>query len=184
MTGNGFDRICQERISMRYWLILLLCFPALSYADSAFVTGQATPQEVYDKVTEAARYLEKTGTAGLEEFEKTSGRFVWKDTYVFITQCEGYYCLPGPKRTEIGLDVSRIKCFKTEKLYILNLCGEALSNPNGAWTEFWWPRAGFAEPQRKVSLMKQVPNTPYQVVSDTFDNATSVEELRKISYSK
>lgn len=169
---------------MRYWLLLLLCVPAISYADSAFVTGQATPQEVFDFVTEAARYLEKTGTAGLQEFEKPNGRFVWKDTYVFITQCEGYYCLPSPKRNEIGLDVSKIKCFKTEKLYILNLCGEALSDPAGAWTEFWWPREGFAEPQRKVSFMKQVPNTTYQVVSDTFDDVTPLEALRKISYSK
>ena len=103
---------------------------------------------------------------------------------MFVTQCEGYYCLPSPKRKEIGLDVSKTKCFKTDKLYILNLCGEALSNPAGAWTEFWWPRGGFVEPQRKVSFMKQVPNTPYQVVSDTFDDATSVDELRKITYSK
>ena len=169
---------------MRHWLILLLFVPALSYADSAFVTGQATPQEVFDKVTEAARYLEKTGEEGLQEFEKPNGRFVWKDTYVFVTQCEGFYCLPNPKRKEIGLDVSKIKCFKTDKLYILNLCSEVLSNPAGAWTEFWWPRTGFAEPQRKVSFMKQVPNTPYQVVSDTFDDATSVVDLGKISYSK
>ena len=168
---------------MRYWLILFLCFPVLSLADSAFITGQATPQEVYDKVTEAARYLEKTGEEGLQEFEKTNGRFVWKDTYVFITQCEGYYCLPSPKRKEIGLDVSKIKCFKTDKLYILNLCGEVLSEPAGAWAEFWWPREGFDEPQRKVSFMKQVPNTSYQVVGDTFDDATSLEDLRKISYS-
>ena len=169
---------------MRFWLALLLCIPTLSYADSAFVTGQATPQEVFDKVTEAARYLEKTGEAGVQEFKKPNGRFVWKDTYVFITQCEGYYCLPGPKRKEIGLDVSKIKCFKTEKLYILNLCSEALNNPDGSWTEFWWPRDGFVEPQRKVSFMRQVPNTPYQVVGYTFNDETSIEDLRKLTYSK
>jgi hypothetical protein len=165
---------------MRLLLILILLFPGLCYAQSEFVTGQAAAREVYEKVVAAAAFLSKAGEDGLSEFQKTGGRFAWKNTYVFVTQCEQYYCLPGPQKNDVAQDILKIRCYKTDKLYILALCGEAMYHPQGAWTEFWWPRPGFSEPQRKIAFMKQVPNTPYQVVADTFDDKTPLEELKTL----
>jgi hypothetical protein len=58
------------------------------------------------------------------------------------------------------------------------------AHPEGAWVEHWQPKPGFDKAQRKVSFMMQVPKTPYQVVSDIFDDATTLEELNKISRKK
>lgn len=168
----------------RLMLLMLLLVPALAFGQSEQVTGKSTPREAYQKVVEAAHYLSETGASGLKEFENPKGRFVWKDSYVWATECEKNYCLPGPKSAEIGLNISQAKCHQTGKLYILGLCDEAVENPNGAWVEYWVLKPGLDKNQRRVSFMMQVPNTPYQLVADVWDDSTSMEELNKISNRK
>jgi cytochrome c len=165
-------------------LSLLVLLPAVASAQSEMITGRATPQEVYQKVAEAARFLSETGQEGLKEFESPNGKFVWKDTYVWVTECEKNYCLPTPKSQDLGLNLSQMKCHQTGRLYILGLCDDMAAHPEGAWVEHWQPKPGFDKPQRKVSFMMQVPKSPYQVVSDIFDDTTSLEELNKFSKRK
>jgi len=160
---------------------LLVLLPGITLAQSELVTGKATPQEVYQKVAEAAQFLAKSGEKGLNEFENPRGKFVWKDTYVWVTECAKNYCLPTPKSQDLGLSLSQMKCHQTGRLYILGLCDDMAAHPEGAWVEHWQPRPGFDQPQRKVSFMKPVPNSPYQVISDIFDDTTTLEQLNKVS---
>jgi cytochrome c len=166
---------------MRLSILWLLLMPALAVAQSEMVTGKAMPQEVYQKVTEAAGFLGREGRNGLKEFESPQGRFVWKDTYVWVTECAKNYCFPTPRTGSLGLNLSQMKCYQTGRLYVLSLCDQVAEYPRGAWVEHWQPKAGFDQPQRKVSFMMAVPNSPYQVVADIFDDSTSIEELNKIS---
>ena len=166
---------------MRLLLILILFSPSLALAQSELVTGAATVKEVYEKVAEAAAFLSENGESGLSEFQKPNGRFVWKNSYVEVTKCIDNYCLPGPKSIDVGLNFARLKCYVTGKFYILDLCTEAMNNPKGAWIEYFHPRAGFDQPQRRVSFMMPAPNTEYQVVSSVYDDSTTLEELNKIS---
>jgi hypothetical protein len=158
-----------------------LLVSVLVYTGGGEAAEKATPQEVYDKVVEAAEFLSKTGREGLKEFEKRQGKFVWKDSFVWVTECEGIYCSLGPGSQLVGLGISKVKCYKTGKFYILILCDRIKDNPNGAWVEYWWPKPGTEKPQRKVSFMMQVPGQPYQVVADTFDESTMLDELTRIS---
>ena len=169
---------------MRYILILILLIPATAMAQSEMVTGVATPQEVYTKVVAAAQFLSETGESGLKEFQKSGGRFVWKNTHVWVAECEKLYCLPGPKNKDIGLSLSKPKCYKTGKLYIVELCNEGMHNSHGAWIESWVPKPGFDKPQRQVSFMMPVPDMSYQVVSEVFNDSMSLEALNMISNSK
>ena len=166
---------------MRLFLILILLSPSLALAQSELVTGAATVKEVYEKVAEAAAFLSENGESGLNEFQKPNGKFVWKNTYVEVTKCIDNYCLPSPKSKDVGLNFSRLKCYITGKFYILDLCKETMHNPKGAWIEYWYPRAGFDQPQRRVSFMMPAANTDYQVVSSVYDDSTTLEELNKIS---
>lgn len=163
------------------FLALLVSMPGIARAQSEMLTGKATPQEVYQKVAEAARFLVETGEKGLKEFENPKGRFVWKDTFVWVTECEKNYCLPTPKSRDIGLSLSHMKCRLTGKLYVLSLCDDMAAHPTGSWVEHWQPKPGSDSPARKVSFMMQVPNSPYQVVSDVFDDTTPLEQLQEIS---
>ena len=165
----------------RLLTILILLLPAVGFAGSEMVTGKATPREVYHKVVEAAQYLAKTGEDGLKEFRNPSGKFVWKNAHVWVTQCEKNFCLPSPKSKDIGLNLSKMKCYKTGKFYILDLCSDAMYNPRGAWIEYWFPRPGYDKPQRKVSFMMPVSGMRYQVVSGIYDETTTLAELNKIS---
>lgn len=169
---------------MKSVVLCLLIIPALAMAQSEMVTGKATPMEVYQKVSQAAQFLAREGKDGLAEFQKSNGRFVWKDSFVWVTECEKNYCLPTPGRKDLGLNLSQMKCYQTGRLYILSLCDEVADKPGGAWVEYWLPREGFDQPQRKVSFMMQVPNSPYQVVADIFDASTPTEELNRISGGK
>jgi hypothetical protein len=165
-------------------LSLLVLMPAAASAPSEMVTGKATPPEVVQKVAEAAQFLAKSGEKGLKEFENPRGRFVWKDTFVWVTECEKNYCLPTPRSQNLGLNLSQMKCHQTGKLYVLGLCDDVAARPEGAWVEHWQPRPGFDKPQRKLSFMMPVPKSPYQVVCDIFDDATTLEELNQISTKK
>jgi len=165
---------------MRNLFILCLLLPGLAAAQSELVTGRATPQEVYEKVTEAAQYLSNSGNPGLREFENPGGRFVWKNSYVWVTQCDELYCLPGPKSGDIGINIAKAKCYQTGKLYVLNLCFEAKDDPDGAWVEYWWPKPGHEKPQRRISYMRQVPGTPYQVVAGIYDDKTTLDALKAL----
>ena len=166
---------------MRLFLILILLSPSLALAQSELVTGTATVREVYEKVAEAAAFLSENGESGLNEFQKPNGRFVWKNTYVEVTKCIDNYCLPSPKSKDVGLNFARLKCYITGKFYILDLCTEAMHNPKGAWIEYWYPRAGFDQPKRRVSFMMPAASTDYQVVASVYDDSTTLEELNKLS---
>jgi cytochrome c len=164
-------------------VLCLLLLPSVLWAQSEMVTGKATPAEVVQKVREAAQFLSKKGEKGLKEMENPRGRFVWKDTFVWVTECEKNYCLPSPKRQDLGVSLSLMKCQQTGRLYILGLCDDMAGHPQGIWAEHWQPRPGFKDPQRKVSFMQQVPNSPYQVVSEIFDE-TPLDTLNRIAARK
>lgn len=166
---------------MRLFLILILLSPSLALAQSEMVTGAATVREVYEKVAEAAAFLSENGESGLNEFQKPYGRFAWKSTYVEVTRCIDNICLPNPKSKDVGLNFWRLKCYITGKFYIIDLCSEAMHNPKGAWIEYWYPRAGSDQPQRRVSFMMPAANTDYQVVASVYDDSTTLEELNKLS---
>ena len=68
-----------------------------------------------------------------------------------------------------------------KEVYVLELCNKVRANPKGAWTEYWWPKPGYDQPQRRISFIMQVPDQPYQVISSTYDDNTSLENLDKIS---
>jgi hypothetical protein len=159
----------------------IFIFPMLSYAGSEMVTSKATPKEVYEKVAEAANYLARYGEGGVKELQNPDGRFVWKDTYVMVVECEVNSCFPNPKADYVGMSLKKYKCYRTKKFYVLELCNKVEANPRGAWTEYWWPKPGYDQPQRRISFMMQVPDQPYQVISSTYDDNTSLENLDKIS---
>ena len=52
----------------------------------------ATPEEVVQKVKQAASYLAKEKEAGLATFKQEQSDYVWADTYVFVADCVQKKC--------------------------------------------------------------------------------------------
>ena len=46
---------------------------------------KATAQEVVEKVRQAANTLSQSGKAGLAQFDKKEGPWVWKDSYILFS---------------------------------------------------------------------------------------------------
>ncbi len=155
-------------------LLIGVAFVATSWAGE-----KATPQEVIAKVKEAAAVLEKEGSAGLAQFTNKNSKWVWKDTYVFVFNCQKGTVAAHPIKPQLaGKNLMGIKDVKGN-MFFVQLC-EAAKNPKGGWVEYWWPKPGEKTPSRKITYILQVPGQPYQVAAGIYDPNTSVADLNKL----
>src|SRR5258708_32126974 len=82
-------------------ILIVLTVPFLIVALSSVAMGQekTTPQEVVAKVREAASSLSKTGD--LAQFNQRQGSWVWKDTYIFVQDCDKKVNAAHPFKPEL-----------------------------------------------------------------------------------
>ena len=120
----------------------------------------ATREECVAKTREAAEMIRKEGVeTAIAELRNEKGRFVWKDSYVFLMTLEGRM-LAHPM--DPGL---------TEEPSVLSLTDGNLENPkpmfrefvkvaldNGeGWVDYVWPRPGEDMPVLKETHIYRVP---------------------------
>jgi hypothetical protein len=152
----------------------------LAAVPQAWAGDAATPEEIVVKVKEAAANLSKSGEAGLAEFNQKDGPWVWKDTYIFVYNCEAGVMSAHPiKATLVGKEILPLKDTKGN-LFFSELC-TAAAKPNGGWVEYWWPKPDKKEGSRKITYTIEVANTPYQVGAGVYDDSVSISELEKVS---
>lgn len=144
---------------------------------------KATPEEVVQKVREAAKTLAQSGQSALPQFNDKQGPWVWKDSYVFVFDCAKGTTAAHPIRPDlVGEDASNLKGAKGKKL-MTAFCA-AKNKPSGEWVEYWWPKPGEKNASRKVSYILQAVDTPYVVGAGIYDEKTSVADLEKLTASQ
>ncbi len=85
-------------ITITLVVVLGLCLAATAFADSA------TKEEVIAKVKEAATMITNKGQdAAFKEINNKTGKFVWKDTYVFVLDLEGTLVARAFRQGAIGM---------------------------------------------------------------------------------
>ena len=144
----------------------------------------ATPQEVVAKVREAATTLSKTGD--LAQFNQKQGPWVWKDTYIFVLNCDKMTQAAHPLRPDLrGTEISSIKDPKGNAIFPnpKDIC-EAARKPSGTWAEYSWAKPGEKEGSRKVSYLLGAKETPYVVAAGIYDDKATIAELSKLSSGK
>lgn len=166
--------------------LLAITFVLMLGATGAFAGESATPQEVIAKVKEAAAYLSENGESGLKTFDSPDSPFVWKDSYVFVYDCEAgiadvAHPVPATKEKKITEDKDA-----TGRVTGPEMC-ELAAKPNGGWIEYkWWKpvrsedgkELTYAkEPSRKITYMLGVEGQPYQVGAGVYNDTLTVEEL-------
>jgi cytochrome c len=160
----------------------------LNFALCTVAVGQdnATPQEVIAKVREAASALSKT--RDLAQFNQKQGPWVWKDTYIFIQDCDKKVTAAHPIKPEmIGQALSSVKDAKTGKSIYPDseaYCKMVQDSPSGTWSDYWWPKPGEKEPSRKITYHLSAKGTPYIVNAGVYDDKATVKELSKLSSTK
>jgi uncharacterized coiled-coil DUF342 family protein len=140
---------------------------------------KATPEELIKVVRDAASFLSKKGEAGLAEFRNKLGRWVWKDTYIFVHNHQTGLVLAHPmKPADEGTPYLAVKDYKGTLFFVKGR--EAAKHPLGGWIEYWWPKPGEKKPFRKVTYMLRVPHTPYQLGAGVYDDKISIADLEKL----
>lgn len=168
--------IMKHKVSALFGITLL----ALSFVTLGFGQERATPQEVVEKVQEAARTLSQSGAAGLAEFNQKDSPWVWKDTYVFVFDCPKGTIAAHPMRSDLlGKDATSLMGARGRKFFP-KLC-QAMSNPSGVWVEYWWPKPGESKGSRKISYALKAGNTPYVVGAGIYNDQASIADLEKLT---
>ena len=156
----------------------------ISVALCTVAVGQdhATAQEVVAKVREAASALSKTGDVA--QFNQKQGPWVWKDTYIFIQNCDTKLIVAHPIKPElVGQNFMSQKDTKGKELFQKDYC-EAAKKPSGVWSEYWWPKPGEKEGSRKLVYSLSAKGTPYLVGAGVYDDKVTIKEVSKQSSMK
>jgi signal transduction histidine kinase len=127
-------------------------------------------------------------TGDLAQFNQKQGPWVWKDTYIFIQDCNKKIMAAHPIKPEmIGQEISSVKDAKTGKSIYPDseaYCKMVQDSPSGTWGEYWWPKPGEKEPSRKITYHLSAKGTPYIVNAGVYDDKATVKELSKLSSMK
>ena len=161
-------------------LLPLAAALSLGLAPMALGAGGASPGEIVDKVGAAAEMLARDGESGLAALNERDSDWVWKDTYVFALNCADKVVAAHPVQPElVGRSLTEIKDSKGNE-FLVYMC-LAAKVPGGGWVEYWWPIPGMGTSQasRKISYIRQVEGTPYQVSAGVYDQAVSLWTLNE-----
>ena len=161
--------------------VFALALSVVVLPGGAIGQDKATPQEVVAKVREAASTLSKT--RDLSQFKQKQGPWVWKDTYIFVDDCDKKVVVAHPIMPErVGQDLTSIKDTKGKALYpdVEAFCNAA-KKPSGTWIEYWYPKPGEKQGSRKISYYLSAPGTPYVVGAGVYDDEASIDELSKLT---
>jgi len=132
----------------------------LVFAGSVFAAG-ATKEECIAKTKEAAAMVNAKGLdAAVAEINKKDGKFVWKDSYVFLVDFDGKMLAHPMSPALIGKNVIDMgdkseDPAKATKLF-KEFSGVAKSKGEG-WVGYMWKNPDDPKPRKKISYIFRVP---------------------------
>jgi len=164
---------------LKYFYALSIAVILLSLSAGALAAESATPEEVIAKVREAASYIAANGNSVLPEFDDPKGRWVWKDTYVFVMDCQNDRYAGHPMADVMDTRISQIVDYAGNHAGLTE-CRMSEENPKGAWVEIMWPKLGQTAPERKICYVYKIPGLPYTVGSGIYEPTMTMEQLNAL----
>ena len=160
-------------------LAILILISVSLIALPLFAQEKATPEDVFEKVMEAAAYLSEKGDAALSEFNDPDGPWVFKGTYIFVYDCTKGTCVANPNNKDIvGKKIEDIK--DINNLPVGNILCETSEKPNGGWIEYMWKVIGTDDIKKKISFIYKAPGATYTVGAGIYaPEGITAEELNK-----
>ncbi|MFP4392444.1 MAG: cache domain-containing protein [Desulfohalobiaceae bacterium] len=139
--------------------ILLTALMAFFLANPVLARDYATKEECVTMCQEAAAYVQNHDLEkAIERISDPEGRFVWKDSYVFLMNLEGKM-LAHPFKPELTeKDHVLLHTDPTGKALFVHFVNLARSTGEG-WVEYMWPRPGKETPRKKKTYIYRVPGT-------------------------
>lgn len=135
--------------------ILLTAILLIFLSSGISFAGGATPDECIAKCTEAAEMIKSKGLdAAISAINNRDGKFVWKDTYVFLMDMDGKMLAHPIKPSLVGKNMLEIKD-SNGKFLFQDFIRVAKTSGVG-WVDYTWPRPGEDRPTQKSSYILKV----------------------------
>ena len=130
----------------------------LCLAGSAMAAEGATKDECVAKTKEAAKMVADKGVeAAIVEVNKKDGKFVWKDTYVFLMDLDGKMIAHPMSPALVGQNVLDKKDKGDPgKLLFVEMVKVGKEKGEG-WVDYMWTNPGDPKPRKKVTYIYRVP---------------------------
>lgn len=159
-----------KRKMQKLVVIVTATIVALCLTSQVFATTSSR-DECIAKCQEAARMLLDNKEAAVAEISNKSGKYVWKDTYVFLMDLNGKM-LAHPMKPAL-----------TEKETLLGVPDKNKDNPKllfdefvqlakekgDGWVAYMWPKPGEEAPSKKETYIYRVPGTDMFVAAGTYE---------------
>lgn len=152
--------------------LLTLGLHSAAFAQSS----KATPQDILQKVHEAASALTKSGGSDLSQFDNPKGPWVFKDTYVYVLNCKKGTVAAHPFVPKlIGSNIFAEHDVKGN--YMGPQACQAAKKPEGGWIEYWFPKPHQKQASRKVAFAYHASGTPFVAVAGMYSENLTVAKL-------
>jgi hypothetical protein len=156
--------------------IALVVMASVALAASVMAQG-GVKDECIALCKDAAKFMNEKGYyPTVFEINKKDGKFVSKNTYVFLMDLEGHLLAHPYNQQYIGMDASGIKD-SNGKFYVQDYIAVAKSKGEG-WTEYMYPTpeelkkdTPFKDKKRskKISYVYRVPRKDLMLIAGFFE---------------
>ena len=144
----------------KFSIAVVVVLAGLCLAASALAAG-ATKDECIAKTKEAAQMVADKGLdAAIAEINKKDGKFVWKDTYVFLMDLDGKMLAHPMSPALIGKNLldMKDKAVPAEKgKFLFKEFVEVAKGKGSGWVDYMWTNPGDPAPRKKVTYIYRVP---------------------------
>jgi len=153
----------------RITLAVLGIAVSLCLAGSAFAEN-ATKDECVAKTKESAAMVKDKGLdATIAEINKKDGKFVWKDTYVFLMDLEGRMLAHPMSPALIGKNVLDMKDKGEPGKFLFKEFVTVAKGKGDGWVDYMWTNPGDPKPRKKVTYIYRVPGKDLFVGAGIYD---------------
>ena len=162
---------------MRKGAVMVLVVMASVVLAARVMAQSAVKDECVALCKDAAKFINEKGFyPGVEEINKKEGKFVTKNTYVFLADLEGHLLAHPFNSQYIGRDMTGDKD-RNGKLFVQDYITIAKSKGEG-WTEYMYPKpeelkkpTPFKEKisSKKMSFVYRVPGKDLMVIAGYFE---------------
>lgn len=148
---------------MKKVIVVSLLLIGLTGMTTAVKADSATKDEVILKCRQAAQMIEEQGIdAATREIANKEGKFVWKDTYVFLMDMDGKM-LAHPIKPELTRQKTTVNITDPDGKALFVDFIKIANDKGKGWVDYRWPKPGASEPVQKSTYIYRVPGTQYFV---------------------
>ncbi len=139
-------------------IVALMLLFGIFVSMTSIAAETATKDECVAKTKEAAAMINAKGLdEGIKEINNKTGKFVWKDTYVFLMDLDGKMLAHPMSPGLIGKNLLETKDKGTPGKLLFKEFVDLAKGKGEGWVEYMWANPGDPAPRKKISFIYRVP---------------------------